>query len=383
MPSPITVEAVTAALASVNDPELHKPVTELGMVGEITISDAGAVGVSILLTTSGCPLKDTLQRDVSAAVSPLEGVTAVSVTFGVMDDDQKESLRTKLRGGRPQREIPFAQPASLTRVYAVASGKGGVGKSSVTVNLAVAMAAEGLSVGIVDADVYGHSVPRLLGCHERATQAAGMILPPEAHGVRFLSMEMFKPDPKTPVSWRGPMLHRALEQFLADAYWGDLDVLLLDLPPGTGDVAISLGQLLPSAEILVVTTPQLAAREVAERAGLIAVQMRQRVVGVVENMAYLLCAHCGEKTEIFGEGGGAAVSEGLTQALGYDVPLLASIPFETALRQGGDDGVPLVISAPDSPATGELRKVANALSARGRGLAGRTLSLSPVSRSTA
>ena len=373
-----TVESVTAALATVNDPELHKPVTELGMVGEIAISDHGAVDVTILLTTTGCPLKDRLLADVTGAVSPVDGVTGVSVTFGVMDDDQKETLRTKLRGGRPQREISFAQPSSLTRVYAIASGKGGVGKSSVTVNLAVAMAAEGLQVGIVDADVYGHSVPRLLGNHERATQAAGMILPPEAHGVRFLSMEMFKPDPKTPVSWRGPMLHRALEQFLADAYWGDLDVLLLDLPPGTGDVAISLGQLVPSAEIVVVTTPQLAAREVAERAGLIAVQMRQRVVGVIENMAYLLCAHCGEKTEIFGSGGGAAVSEGLTQALGYDVPLMASIPFETALRAGGDEGLPLVVSAPESPAAVELMKVAKQLTARGRGLAGRSLSLSPV-----
>lgn len=372
----VSQELVTAALATVDDPEIKKPITELNMVESVEIADSGAVAVKILLTTAGCPLKDRLVGDITAAVTKVEGVSSVAVDFGVMSDEQKENLRTQLRGGRPTREIPFAQPSSLTRVFAIASGKGGVGKSSTTVNLAVAMASSGLKVGIVDADVYGHSVPRLLGNHERPTQAAGMIIPPEAYGVKFLSMEMFKPDSKTPVSWRGPMLHRALEQFLSDAYWGDLDVLLLDLPPGTGDIAISLGQMLPASEIVVVTTPQLSASEVAERAGLMAIQMRQRVVGVVENMAYLPCAHCGEKQYIFGEGGGAKVAEDLTKALGYDVPLLASIPLDPKMREGGDTGAPIVMSGPDTEAAAELTKAAGALTNRSRGLAGRPLGLS-------
>jgi ATP-binding protein involved in chromosome partitioning len=299
-----------------------------------------------------------------------------------MSDEQRQGLKARLRPGAAK-EIPFAKPGSLTRVYAVASGKGGVGKSSVTVNLAASMAAEGLTVGLLDADVYGHSVPRMLGIPEaRPTLVEKMIMPVPVYGIKVISTEMFKPDRETPVAWRGPMLHRALEQFLTDVYWGDLDVLLLDLPPGTGDVAISLAQLLPSAEVLVVTTPQLAAAEVAQRAGAIAVQTHQRVAGVVENMAFLPCPHCGpeHRVDVFGSGGGASVAAGLTRLLGAEVPLLGEVPIDVRLREGGDRGVPLVVAEPDAPASMVLRDVAQRLGRRSRGLAGRSLGLAPAGR---
>ncbi|HEY5181293.1 MAG TPA: P-loop NTPase, partial [Dermatophilaceae bacterium] len=249
MPAP-SQDALIAALSTVNDPEIRKPITELGMVESVDVDESGRAAVTILLTISGCPLKDTLTRDATAALLTVEGVTSVAVTLGVMSDEQRAELKTTLRDGNPEREIPFAQPNSLTRVYCVASGKGGVGKSSVTVNLAAAMAQEGLRVGVVDADVYGFSVPRMLGVEHRPTQVDDMILPPLAHDVKVISIGMFVPG-NQPVVWRGPMLHRALQQFLGDVFWGDLDVLLLDLPPGTGDIAISVAQLIPNAEILV------------------------------------------------------------------------------------------------------------------------------------
>jgi ATP-binding protein involved in chromosome partitioning len=258
----------------------------------------------------------------------------------------------------------------------VASGKGGVGKSSVTVNLAAALAASGQKVGVVDADIYGHSVPRMLGVTGRPTPVENMIMPPSAHGVKVISIGMFTKG-NTPVVWRGPMLHRALQQFLADVYWGDLDVLLLDLPPGTGDIAISVAQMLPSAELLVVTTPQLAAAEVAERAGAIATQTHQRIAGVIENMSYLVCAHCGEQTELFGAGGGALVAEALSRLTGAPVPLLGQVPIDVRLREGGDAGMPLVLEDPDSPAGLALRKIADEIGARSRGLAGRNLGITP------
>jgi len=261
-------------------------------------------------------------------------------------------------------------------VYAVASGKGGVGKSSVTVNMAAALAASGQKVGVVDADIYGHSVPRMLGVTGRPTQVEQMIMPPSAHGVAVISIGMFTKG-NTPVVWRGPMLHRALQQFLADVYWGDLDVLLMDLPPGTGDVAISVAQLLPGAELLVVTTPQLAAAEVAERAGAIAMQTHQRIAGVIENMSFLPCPHCGEPVQVFGSGGGSAVAEALTRITGTQVRLLGQIPIDLRLREGGDAGVPLVLSEPESAAAQQLSSIAADL-VRGRGLAGRQLGLSPV-----
>jgi ATP-binding protein involved in chromosome partitioning len=372
-----TVEQVTAALATVQDPEIHRPITELNMVESVDVAGDGTVTVRVLLTVSGCPLRDKITKDVTEAVSALDGVTGVVVDLGVMSDEQRAALQTQLRGGQAAREIPFAQPGSLTRVYAVASGKGGVGKSSVTANLAAAMAANGLKVGVVDADIYGFSIPRMLGVEGKPTQVESMIMPPTAHGVKVISIGMFVQG-NQPVVWRGPMLHRALQQFLSDVFWGDLDVLLCDLPPGTGDIAISIAQLIPSAEILVVTTPQLAAREVAERAGSIAVQTRQRIAGVVENMAGLACPHCGEHVDVFGAGGGQAVADGLTRTVGAAVPLLGQVPIDVRLREGGDSGVPLVLSDPDAPASKELRRVAEQLGARSRGLSGRSLGLSPA-----
>jgi ATP-binding protein involved in chromosome partitioning len=374
--APPSPAQVTQALDGVQDPEIHRPITELGMVKNIDIAADGAVRVEVWLTVSGCPLRETIIREVTAAVTKVPGVSSVRVDLDVMSEEQRRALQTHLRGGKAEPVIPFAQPASLTRVYAVASGKGGVGKSSVTVNLAAALAASGLATGVVDADIYGHSVPRMLGVTGRPTPVENMIMPPSAHGVKVISIGMFTKG-NTPVVWRGPMLHRALQQFLADVYWGDLDVLLLDLPPGTGDIAISVGQMLPSAELLVVTTPQLAAAEVAERAGAIASQTHQRVAGVIENMSYLICPHCGEQTELFGSGGGATVAAGLSRLSGAQVPLLGQVPIDVRLREGGDAGVPLVLGDPASPAALALRKIADELGTRSRGLAGRHLGISP------
>jgi ATP-binding protein involved in chromosome partitioning len=369
-------EAVTAALATVNDPEIHRPITELGMVRAVRVARDRTVRVELLLTVAGCPLKDKLRADVTAAVERVDGVKGVEVELDVMSQEQRQEMQRRLRGGTPEPVIRFAQPGSRTRVFAVASGKGGVGKSSVTVNLAVALAARGLAVGVVDADIYGHSVPRMLGATGRPTQVEKMIMPVEAHGVRVISIGMFTAG-NAAVVWRGPMLHRALQQFLADVWWGELDVLLLDLPPGTGDVAISLAQLLPVAEILVVTTPQLAAAEVAERAGGIALQTHQRLVGVVENMSWLELPS-GERMEVFGAGGGAAVSASLSRLMGAPVPLLGQVPLDPAVRETGDEGTPVVLTAPDSPAAKALVAVADQLAVRRESLVGKPLSLRPA-----
>ncbi len=375
MASP-TIELVTAALATVNDPEIRRPISELDMIKNVDIAEDGTVTVGIFLTVSGCPMRDTITRDVSAAVSKVAGVTGVTVDLDVMSEEQRQALQTKLRGGQAAKEIPFAKPSSLTRVYAVASGKGGVGKSSVTVNLAAALAAQGRKVGVVDADIYGHSVPRMLGVEGLPTQVEQMIMPPNSHGVKVISIGMFT-EGNSPVVWRGPMLHRALQQFLADVYWGDLDVLLMDLPPGTGDIAISVAQLLPSAEILVVTTPQQAAAEVAERAGAISAQTHQTVAGVIENMSYFPCPHCGEPVDVFGSGGGQRVADALTRTLGTSVPLLGQVPIDVRLREGGDAGRPIVLDDPDSAASKELRAIADKISGRSKSLRGRQLGLSP------
>jgi ATP-binding protein involved in chromosome partitioning len=375
-----TEDAVRAALATVNDPEIHRPITDLGMVKSVDISPDGSVAVGVFLTVSGCPLRETITANVTEAVQKVAGVTGVSVELDVMSDEQRRELRDSLRGGKTEREVPFAQPGSLTRVYCVASGKGGVGKSSVTVNLAAAMAADGLKVGVVDADIYGHSVPRMLGTGDaKPTQVEDMIMPPSANGVKVISIGMFTPG-NAPVVWRGPMLHRALQQFLADVYWGDLDVLLLDLPPGTGDIAISVAQLVPNAEILVVTTPQQAAAEVAERAGSIAVQTHQKIVGVIENMSGLPCPHCDEMVDVFGTGGGQSVAEGLTRTTGAQVPVLGSIPIDVRLREGGDEGKPVVLTDPDSPAGAAIRSVAGKIGGRERGLSGMSLGLTPSNK---
>jgi ATP-binding protein involved in chromosome partitioning len=374
-----TIEsAIETALATVNDPEIHRPITELGMVKSIDVAD-GVATIGILLTVAGCPLRDKLTSDITAAVAAVDGVRGVKVDFGVMTQEQRQRLQTSLRGNAtPEPIIPFAQPGSRTRVYGIASGKGGVGKSSVTVNLAAALAARGISVGVVDADIYGHSVPRMLGTTERPTQVEDMIMPPQAHGVKVISIGMFTAG-NAAVVWRGPMLHRALQQFLADVYWGDLDVLLLDLPPGTGDVAISLANLLPESEIIVVTTPQIAAAEVAERAGSIALQTHQRLIGIVENMSWLDLPD-GQRMELFGAGGGTAVSESLTRLIGAPVPLLGQIPLDPRLREAGDVGTPLVLTDPSSPAAAALSAIADGLAVRRSSLAGKPLGLRPVPR---
>ena len=370
-------QAVHAALATVDDPEIHRPITELGMVKSVVVVD-GVADIGVYLTVAGCPMRETITKRVTDAVSRVPGVTAVRVELDVMSDEQRADMRKNLRGGAPEAVIPFAQPGSLTRVYCVASGKGGVGKSSVTVNLAAALAQRGLSVGVVDADIYGHSVPRMLGVTARPTRVDDMIMPPQAHGLKVISIGMFTAG-NDAVVWRGPMLHRALQQFLADVFWGDLDVLLLDLPPGTGDIAISTAQLLPNAELLVVTTPQQAAAEVAERAGSIAVQTRQRVAGVIENMSWMELPD-GSRMDVFGSGGGQTVADSLTRLLGTKVPLLGQVPLEMRVRECGDGGIPVVLATPESPAATALSGVAEKLAVRARGLAGMSLGLSPVRR---
>ncbi|WP_159703683.1 Mrp/NBP35 family ATP-binding protein [Arthrobacter sp. 18067] len=373
--STTSAEALHAALATVIDPELRRPITELGMVESVSADDAGAVHVAVLLTIAGCPLRETITEDATAALSSVPGVTGVDVELKVMTPAQREALKEQLRGPGGQRGIPFTKPGSLTKVYAVASGKGGVGKSSVTVNLACALAAQGLRVGIVDADVHGFSVPALMGITQKPTQVDDMILPPVAYGVKVISIGMFVAG-NQPVAWRGPMLHRALEQFLTDVYFGDLDALFLDLPPGTGDIAISVAQLLPNAEILVVTTPQAAAADVAERAGTIATQTGQKVAGVIENMSFLEMPD-GGRMELFGSGGGAILAERLSAAVGTDVPLLGQIPLDIRLREGGDAGKPVVLAAPETAAAKAMQEVASALASRPRGLSGLPLGIQP------
>ncbi|KWR73107.1 sodium:proton antiporter [Arthrobacter sp. W1] len=355
-----------AALAQVNDPELRRPITELGMVESAELAD-GTATVKILLTIAGCPMRSTIVQDATAALLAVAGVQHVEVQLGVMDPHQRAALRESLAS----RRTPFSDPASLTRVIAVASGKGGVGKSSLTANLACQLAAQGLKVGLIDADVHGFSIPSLMGISQNPTRVDEMILPPVAHGVKVISIGMFL-DSNQPVIWRGPMLHRALEQFLSDVYFGDLDYLFLDLPPGTGDMAISVSQLLPNSELLVITTPQSTATEVAERAGTIALQTKQKVIGVVENMSFLQLPD-GTRLEVFGSGGGAKLSDSLSQQLGYPVELLAQIPLEESVRVGSDHGQPVVLSTPDAPAAAAMRELAGKLEQRPRGLAGRSL----------
>lgn len=373
--------ALARALARVIDPELRRPITELGMVDSAVVRE-GRAEVSVLLTVQGCPLRGTIEQDVRAAALTLPEVDDVAVSVGYMSPEQRQQLRERLGHTRTN---PFAQPDSLTQVYAVASGKGGVGKSTVTVNLAAALASQGRSVGIVDADVHGFSVPGLLGITQPPTKLEDMILPPVvevphrpredpgAGSVRVISIGMFV-EGNRPIAWRGPMLHRALEQFLTDVHFGDLDVLLLDLPPGTGDIAISMAQLLPTAQLLLVSTPQQAAVEVAERAGTLSLQTGQEVIGVVENMAAMLLPD-GTRMELFGAGGGQQLAGRLSEDLGYDVPMLGSVPLDVALREGGDAGTPVVWSAPNSPAGSALRRIAESLGSRGRDLPGRSLPL--------
>ncbi|MET0726081.1 MAG: P-loop NTPase [Leifsonia sp.] len=390
MPAEPTVESrVLQALSGVIDPEIRKPITDLDMVGGVVGRSDGGVDVAIKLTIVGCPAADRIERDVLAAAESVVGAGMASVDVSIMSSEERKALTERLRGGKAKRTIPFTAE-SLTRVYLITSGKGGVGKSTLTANLGVALAAAGLRVGIVDADVHGFSIPGILGLVEtdagtgirravRPTQVGDMILPPVAFGVKVISIGMFV-EPSADgagvaVAWRGPMLHRTIQQFLTDVYFGDLDVLLLDLPPGTGDVAISIGQLLPHAEVIVVTTPQPAAADVAERSALVARQTGQSVHGVIENMSGLVQPD-GSVLELFGSGGGAEVARRLS-AGGSEVPLLAQVPLSIPLRSGGDLGEPVVLAHPDDPASIAVRGVADSLARRSRNLAGRPLPFSP------
>ncbi len=369
------ISQIHSALATVSDPELHRPLPDLGMVESVDF-DGGLANIKILLTISGCPMRDKLKSDVTSAVSKVSGVEKVELEFGVMNEAQRDNVKKLLRGGR-EKFIPFAQPDSLTRVWAISSGKGGVGKSSVTVNLAAALSKRGFKVGVLDADVYGHSIPRLLGIEgQRPTAIDQTFIPVETNGIKVVSIEMFKPDRADPVAYRGPLLHRVLEQLLSDAYWGDLDFLLLDLPPGTGDIAISLGQLIPASEIIVVTTPQIAAAEVAERAGRIAHQLKQHVIGVIENMSAYTDPVSGAQISLFGQGGGQETAKRLSQLVGVDVPLLAQISFDIKLREGGDEGSPIVFRDPESDAAKGFFAIVDQLTKRKKSLVGVPLGVS-------
>jgi ATP-binding protein involved in chromosome partitioning len=364
----ITEDQVRQALRNVLDPEIGKPIEDIGMLQGIEVND-GSVRVHVLITIEGCPLKDRITSDVTNALRPL-GVERVDVELSPMSEQQRAELVTRLRGSgaaAPQQQRQFFVGTDTT-VIAVASGKGGVGKSSITVNLACALAAEGHRVGVLDADVWGFSVPRMIGVTGQPVGFNNMILPLESHGVKVISMGFFVPE-ETPVIWRGPMLHKAIEQFLGDVYWGELDFLLADLPPGTGDVSISLASFLPGASMLVVTTPQEAARKVAERAGKMAERTNLRPLGVIENMSWFACPHCGERTSIFGAGGGQEAADTL------GVPLLAQVPLMPDLREGGDEGRPIVVTDPDSPAGQALRDAARRVAQSTRSKVGKPLPL--------
>lgn len=383
---------LAAALSSVEDPELRRPLIDLGMLRAARLDPDGTAVVEVLLTISGCPLRSTIESDVAEAVRGVDGVHRTVVELDVMTPQQREELKDRLGHTRT---IPFADPTSLTRVHSVTSGKGGVGKSTVTANLAAALAARGRSVGVVDADIHGFSIPGLFGITAGPTKVDEMILPPvvevpdsaasedgasraaDGHrrgSVRAISIGMFT-DPANPVVWRGPLLDRAVEQFLADVHFGDLDHLLLDLPPGTGDVAIAVAQKLPGSGVLVVSTPQQAAAGIAERSGALAAMTDQTVSGVIENMSAMVMPD-GSSFDLFGSRGGEQIAGSLTRRMGYDVPLLGSIPLDIALRQAGDAGMPLVWSDPEAPASQVLRGVAAHLDGP-RGLEGRSLGITP------
>ena len=362
--------AAWRALNEVIDPEIRQPITVLGMVAGVAFHNDD-VTVTIRLTIAGCPMQDTIQADVAEALQPVTDGN-VSVRLSTMSPEQRVALQDNLTAARPKN--PFGVE-SLTKVYAVASGKGGVGKSTLTANLAVGLAQRGLAVGLIDADIHGFSIPGLLGVTAKPTKVEDMIMPPIAYEVKVMSIGMFL-DTDQPVAWRGPMLHRALEQFITDVYWGDLDVLLIDLPPGTGDIAISTAQLLPTAELLVITTPEHTAAQVAARAGQLSTQTSQPVAGVIENMGPLRLPD-GTTLEVFGSGGGQAVSERLTKVLGQQVPLLGSIPLDPVLRADSEAGTPSVATSPQTSAGQALLGIVDQLATTPRGLSGRKLPVTP------
>lgn len=375
------VDLVRRAVGAVTDPELRVPLGDLGMVKDVAV-DGATARVSIVLTIVGCPAADRISADVTTAALSVPAITSVDLDVGVMTPEERRTLTEKLRGGRAPRQMPFTRE-SLTRVIAVTSGKGGVGKSTVTANLAVALAARGLRVGLIDADVHGFSIPGLLGLrdsHGRAPQPTridDLIVPPVAFGVKTVSIGMFlrEGEERSAVAWRGPMLHRTVQQFLTDVHFGDLDILLIDMPPGTGDVAISVGQLVPHAEVLVVTTPQPAASDVAVRSGMVARQTGQTVRGVIENMTAMTLPD-GTALELFGAGGGAQVASELSEDVD-DVPLLGSIPLSPGLRAGGDAGIPVIVGDPEDPAAQAIADLAESVADARRGLSGRRLPVAP------
>lgn len=367
-PVEVDLAEVHAALSTVEDPELHLPLPQAGMIGDVEADRAGKVKVSVRLTTPSCPMKDTLAGDITAAVSRVPGVQRVEVVFAAMSENERMRLASLLRGGKPEGDHPFG-PDSPTQVYAVASGKGGVGKSTLTANLAVALAQQGKRVGILDADVWGYSIPQLFGVRRAPVALKGLMLPVEAHGVSLMSVGFFVADDE-PVVWRGPMLHKAIEQFLGDVHWGTLDTLLIDLPPGTGDVTMSLLELVPDANLIAVTTPQPAAQTVAERVGRMARNARMPIAGVVENMSALVCGSCHESTPLFGSGGGDRL------ATAIDAPLLGRVPLDIELREAGDAGVPAMVSSPQAHSVQKLCHIAAALPVVRRSLVGRSLPLS-------
>jgi ATP-binding protein involved in chromosome partitioning len=365
-------EAILDALSKVIDPELRIPLTELDMVGQISVSPEGIADVEIKLTITGCPAARRIETETKQAVESVEGVSEAIIRLSVMTPIERDALKTKLRAGKPLKHNPFDKD-TLTNIFLIGSGKGGVGKSTITANLAVSLAAQGLRVGLIDADIYGFSIPGQLGITDKPTRVDELILPPVAFGVKVISIGMFI-EGNTPVAWRGPMLHRAIEQFLSDVFWADLDILLVDLPPGTGDIAITLGQLLPTAKTIVVTTPQISASEVAERSGAVGLQTGQAIFGVIENMSYLDTG--GTRMELFGSGGGELVAKHLSELSGTPVPLLGQIPISVPLREGSDSGSPLLGQNSKEPAADAIKQIAGAIAGAGRDLAGRKLPLS-------
>jgi ATP-binding protein involved in chromosome partitioning len=365
-------EAIYEALSKVIDPELRIPLTELEMVGDISVSAEGIADVEIKLTITGCPAARKIESESKQAVESVAGVSAANIKLTVMTSQERDALKAKLRGGKPLKHNPFDKD-TLTNIFLIGSGKGGVGKSTITANLAVSLAAQGLRVGLIDADIYGFSIPGQLGITDKPTRVDELILPPVAFGVKVISIGMFI-EGNTPVAWRGPMLHRAIEQFLSDVFWADLDILLVDLPPGTGDIAITLGQLLPTAKTIVITTPQISASEVAERSGAVGLQTGQAIFGVIENMSYLDTGDT--RMELFGSGGGELVAKHLSELSGTAVPLLGQIPISVQLREGSDSGNPLLGSKAKDPAAEVIEQIAQKIAGAGRKLAGRKLPLS-------
>ncbi len=357
----VEVDAVRSVVGEVEDPEIRQSLETLGMLAALEVSEGGEVRVLVSLAVGDGASQDRLTAEITTAAQTVEGVTAVRVEYQAMTDAERSALVAKVRGtagvnGSNSAEISFGQPGNKTRIITISSGKGGVGKSSVTVNLAVALTKLGKRVGIIDADVWGFSIPKMLGVDRTPNVVDDLLLPPQAYGVAVMSMDYFVPDDQA-VIWRGPMLHKAMEQFLVDVVWGDLDYLLIDLPPGTGDISISLSQFLPRAQSILVTTPQVTAQRVAKRAGLMANKVNQEIVGVVENMSWFT-GNDGERYEIFGSGGGAALAEEM------DIPLLAQIPLVPAMRVGADEGKPVIIADPDGEAAAAFAALAEAVEAR-------------------